>query len=261
VTDLWVFDRGESLCLFVPPYAADALCEVMHKYLIMDDARIEDQTSARSLLSLQGPQSGALLDTLLGSSAHTMPKNTCQDKILDTNPVTLFRLDHFGEEGYALLLDRAQAPAAWSFIMKKGAIPTGFEALETRRIEAGVPVMGKELDDKTFPQEAQLLDAISFNKGCYLGQETVARLQFRGHVNRRLTGFVQSSGPAPHVGLVFEAEGKEIGWITSFCGSPRLGRTVALGYLREEKRIMGQSLEAHTKEGTIRFEIAPLPFV
>ncbi|MDP1805888.1 MAG: glycine cleavage T C-terminal barrel domain-containing protein, partial [Acidimicrobiales bacterium] len=113
-----------------------------------------------------------------------------------------------------------------------GVTECGMDAYEAVRIEAGIPVMGRELDEGTIPAEAGVVDmSVSFTKGCYTGQELVARIDSRGgNVPRRLRGLVLSEGPAP-VGATVQADGKEVGKLTSVAFSPGLNATVALAYV------------------------------
>ena len=122
-----------------------------------------------------------------------------------------------------------EAPSAPS-----GVPGVSVEAYEAARIEAGIPVMGRELDEGTIPAEAGVVDrSVSFTKGCYTGQELVARIDSRGgNVPRRLRGVVVGEGAAPPAGAVVEADGKEAGRLTSVAFSPGLGATVALAYVR-----------------------------
>ncbi len=108
------------------------------------------------------------------------------------------------------------------------------EAYEAVRIEAGIPVMGRELDEGTIPEEAGVVGrSVSFTKGCYTGQELVARIDSRGgNVPRRLRGVVVAEGASPPPGAAIEADGKEAGRLTSVAFSPGLGATVALAYVR-----------------------------
>jgi folate-binding protein YgfZ len=114
-----------------------------------------------------------------------------------------------------------------------GVAMCGMDAYEAVRIEAGIPVMGRELDEGTIPAEAGVVDmSVSFTKGCYTGQELVARIDSRGgNVPRRLRGLVLEAGPAP-VGATVQADGKEVGKLTSVAFSPGLDATVALAYVR-----------------------------
>src|SRR6266567_7462416 len=104
----------------------------------------------------------------------------------------------------------------------------------TLRIEAGIPRYGAELGEDTLPLEAGLLNALSFTKGCYIGQEIVERTRSRGHVNWMLAGFFVQADAPPPMGEKLFLEGKEIGEITSACISPTLRKTIALGYVRRE---------------------------
>ena len=130
-----------------------------------------------------------------------------------------------GLPGRDLVGESPEAPA--------GVTRCGMDAYEAVRIEAGIPVMGSELDEGTIPAEAGVVDmSVSFTKGCYTGQELVARIDSRGgNVPRRLRGLVLAEGPAP-VGATVEADGKDVGRLTSVAFSPGLDATVALAYVR-----------------------------
>lgn len=130
-----------------------------------------------------------------------------------------------GLPGRDLVGESPDAPA--------GVPMCGMDAYEAVRIEAGIPVMGRELDEGTIPAEAGVVDmSVSFTKGCYTGQELVARIDSRGgNVPRRLRGLVLGEGPAP-VGAKVQADGKEVGRLTSVAFSPGLDATVALAYVR-----------------------------
>ena len=116
----------------------------------------------------------------------------------------------------------------------EGVRRCSLEAYEAVRIEAGIPVMGRELDENTIPAEPGVVDrSVSFTKGCYTGQELVARIDSRGgNVPRRLRGVVLADGSVPPVGAGIESDGKEVGRLTSVAVSPGLGATVALAYVR-----------------------------
>ena len=130
-----------------------------------------------------------------------------------------------GLPGRDLVGESPQAPA--------GVTMCGMDAYEAVRIEVGIPVMGSELDEGTIPAEAGVVDmSVSFTKGCYTGQELVARIDSRGgNVPRRLRGLVLEAGPAP-VGATVEVDGKDVGRLTSVAFSPGLDATVALAYVR-----------------------------
>ena len=136
--------------------------------------------------------------------------------------------------------------------------PIGSKAMESLRIEAGIPSYGNDLYEDTLPLEAGVLSALSFTKGCYLGQEIVERARSRGKVNWRLVGLLigDPQPPLPEEKLVHQ--GKEVGEITSSCFSPTLRKTIALGYLRREVAEAGTSLVL--KDRKISVEVSKLPF-
>ncbi len=138
-----------------------------------------------------------------------------------------------------------------------GVSPVGFEALEIRRIEAGTPRYGVDMDAKTLPQETGQLHAISFTKGCYIGQETVERIYSRGHVNRQLVGLRFAEKCEMARDMMVLVKGHPAGFTTSVTYSPSLGRTIALAYLRREASEPGTPVQVNNQDG----EVAALPFV
>src|SRR5439155_4477699 len=124
------------------------------------------------------------------------------------------------------------AVSFWQILTQAGARPAGKEAFEVLRVEAGVPRYGVEMNEERFVVEVgRTPQAISYSKGCYLGQEPIVMARDRGHVNRTLLGLKLNGDPAPH-GSLLHRDGKEVGRVTSSVVSPRLGAAVALGYLR-----------------------------
>jgi len=130
------------------------------------------------------------------------------------------------------------------------------EALEILRVEAGIPLLGQELDDDVLPPEARLERAIATNKGCYVGQEIIARLRARGQVNHLLVGLRLEGADLPAVGTKLSAAGRETGEITSVARSPSQG-PIALGYVRREHAAEGTEVDL---DGG-RARVAALPFV
>jgi folate-binding protein YgfZ len=135
-------------------------------------------------------------------------------------------------------------------------VPATEEALDIARIEAGRPVIGRDMDENTLAQEVDMdrLGAISYNKGCYTGQETVARVHFRGHVNRRLRGLRFTSDPVSSGTELHDSEGKVIGTVRSAARSPRLG-AIALALVRRELE-PGDTVTADGHQATV----VELPF-
>jgi folate-binding protein YgfZ len=136
----------------------------------------------------------------------------------------------------------------------------GLEALEVLRIEAGVPVFGRDMTAETIPVEANLTDAISYTKGCYVGQEVIARLDARGHVNRRLMGLRLEGDVLPQAGDVIVSPERDVGWVTSVAFSPALQQPIAMGYIRREVYAPGTALAVQSAGATIAGKVVELPF-
>ena len=143
-----------------------------------------------------------------------------------------------------------------------GVACCSLNAYEAVRIEAGIPVMGRELDEGTIPAEAGVVDmSVSFTKGCYTGQELVARIDSRGgNVPRRLRGVILGEGMSPPVGAAVSADGKESGRLTSVAFSPRLGATVALAYVRRAVEVPAEVM-LEWDEGSSPARVEALPLV
>ena len=166
-----------------------------------------------------------------------------------------------GEEGYEVWTGAKGLTAIWGAACGQaptyGMLPCGTRALETLRIEAGIPRYGQELGEDTIPNEAGLWNALSFSKGCYVGQEIVERARSRGHVNWVLMGLVLESETPPAAGEKLAREGREIGEVTSACVSPTLGKAIALAYLRREVAEPGTKLEFSSGAAA---QVVSLPF-
>jgi folate-binding protein YgfZ len=174
----------------------------------------------------------------------------------DGHRVTVVRSKAIGLEGYEIFLPADLFAQSWQLAVDAGARPGGLLAWEIARIEAGRPEWGLDMDDNTIPQEANFdeLEAISYTKGCYVGQEVVARLHFRGHVNKHLRGllFGQAEPPPPGA-LLFDQSEKQVGDVRSSALSPRRG-AVALAMVRREVQ-PGALLRARWDGGELQAEV------
>lgn len=223
LADLWVYMREEDIILIARDCLRDAVVATLNKFLIMEEAEIIDRTQDNSVLTVQGPNAESYVSDI--------------DYIKITASLT-------GLPGYLLVCPKDEAEVVKDNVLNAGASPVQPEALEYMRIEAGVPMVGRELDDSVIPQEAGLHHAISFEKGCYIGQEVVARLHFRGHVNRELTRFILECEEAPEAVAIIYHDGKEAGKITSACRKLDSNQIVGLGYLRSALRKAGEKYAA-----------------
>lgn len=230
----------------------------LRKYVVADKVTVEPLPVFA--LSVQGPQSRALMEKTLARELPVMTEYGHFATGLLGFPVRVIQASSTGEPGYEIWLDEDAMPSVWKEILARapaGALPAGTEALESLRIEAGIPRYGPDFGEDTLPLEAGLLNALSFNKGCYIGQEIVERARSRGHVNWKLVGLTIDSPQPPAAGEKLTSEGKDIGEITSACVSPTLAKTIALGYVRHEVSEAGTLL---TLTSGVAAEVSVLPF-
>jgi folate-binding protein YgfZ len=174
--------------------------------------------------------------------------------------IRVVRTDETAEEGYDLWVSTGGLERLWERLRESGARPVGRAAWDVLRVEAGVVRYGVDVDAATLLLEAPLPESYSLNKGCYLGQEVIARITYRGHVNRKIVGFRFAGARLPPAGAPILVEGKEVGRITSAVLSPALGVGLALGFLRREHHEPGTRVEVQDGGELLSAEVAALPF-
>jgi len=232
---------------------------ILRRYIIGDQVQIEP-LETRSL-AFEGPQAAGLLEKTLHVDLPPMKEYQHFATNYAGFPVRVVRMSNAGEEGYEVWVSAKGMLGLWGAACGQapsyGMLPCGTEALESLRIEAGIPRYGSELGEDTLPLEANLMNALSFNKGCYIGQEIVERARSRGAVNWKLAGVTIESAQPPNPGEKLTLDGKEVGEVTSSCVSPTLQKTIALAYVRKEHVAAGTSLQ--TASGAAA-QVASLPF-
>ncbi len=238
----------------------EKLMKVLERHILMDQVELEPLELYA--LAFQGPRARPLLEKTLHIDLPAMSEFDHWTTNYAGFPVRVARASSTGEEGYEVWVGPKGMMGVWGAAC--GQAPTydvlscGTEALESLRIEAGIARYGRELDEETMPLEAGLLNALSFTKGCYVGQEVVERTRSRGHVNWKLVGLWVNAATLPQPGDRLFSDKNEVGEVTSACLSPTLQRTIALGYVRREVSEPGQKL---TLAPAAPVEVTPLPFV
>ena len=219
------------------------------KFIIMDDVALEDMTSSTGTLDLVGPRAAELISELARVDISAIPASAHIEATLGSIPCRIIRHTWIDHPAAMLVVAREQLTALWQElegpVRAHGGAPAGLEALNSIRLESGTAWFGQDYDERNIPHEAGLeLSHISYEKGCYTGQEIVERVRSRGHANRRLTGlqFLAGEPPAPGTKLFFT--GNEAGHVTSAAISPLLGRPIGLGYVRREHSSIGTRLDA-----------------
>ena len=265
IADVRIFLRTDDVLVDVPPRAAAGWLSMVKKYVNPRLSRYQDVSDSLSDLSVYGPSSASILAKVLGTD--DAPIMALSDfghfvAIAWGVAITVARVPDLGVDGFALFVPAAGRDRAWEALQREGATPAGPDAFDIARIESGRPEWGIEMNENTLPQEANLdvLHAISYTKGCYTGQETVARIHFRGHVNRHLRGVrFDTTTSFPPGGELFDAAGKSVGEIRSVAQSPKLGG-VGLAMIRREVA-MDSELDVRSDDGGGKARVVELPFV
>lgn len=250
--DLRILDTGTELLLDTERIALQELFNMVRRFSIGYDVELHKRTLERSLLSLLGPRSAAIcgVQGALGATEHSHLEVTFGEDA-DAVQARAIRTD----TGVDLLCDSADLDALRAAVIDAGAVEIGEPAAECLRIERGRPRFGVDLDDTVIPQEAGLNErAVSFTKGCYVGQETVARLFYRGKPNRSLRGL--RSVTLLSVGTQLSYEGRAVGRVSSAALSPRYG-PIALALVRREAPVGAFVSAGPASTGA---EVVELPF-
>jgi len=233
VAQMTVLAGTDELWLLVEKVSASKLAAAFDKLIIMEDVQVLDASEDWEILGLTGPNAESILKA--------------------AEPA---RVIH-GELGYDLILPRASSQQVIQSLVSAGAAVIDFETWNVLRTEAGLPVYGLDLDETTTLPELGGR-GISYDKGCYIGQEVVARIKYIGHVNRRFVGFVCDT--MPKVGVVVQRQGKDVGSITTAVFSPSLGKSIALGFVSRTAAEPGTEVQL-MDEPAISARVASLPFV
>ena len=265
VADLRILALPDALLLDLPAGTAAPMAEYLERFRIMERADIEDISDSWAHISVQGPLASRAAALVLTDDVADLPLWTGITANFDMGPLHVFRISRCGEDGFDFFVPAAAAASLWSALCvsrpELAVHSVGKQALNVRRIEAGIPWWGAELDGSIVPLEARLEHAIDYNKGCYVGQEIIARIHARGHVNNQLAGFLIEGGTCPPKGSEIRHEGKKVGRTVSAVQSLKLDRPIALGYLRRELQEPGTKVVAATEAGEIPLTVVALPFI
>ncbi len=223
-SDLRVLKFGEDILVDTEPEGADAAREILGRYAPFSRVKLEDLSEGWSVLGLYGPGAGDLLDGLDLAEHQTTEVEIGGGTLIIAGvaaPVP----------GYDLLGPSETVARARESLIELGGIPANLDAYETARIRAGIPRFGADLTPENFPGEAGVLDrAVDFGKGCYPGQETVARMHYRGHPNKTLYRISYRGEHLAPGTPILQGE-KQVGTVTSVSPLPVDVETPALGYL------------------------------
>jgi folate-binding protein YgfZ len=241
------------------PGIAEPLLRHLDHYLISEQVELADHTAAFAQFHVAGPRAAAVLASALGVTPPAAPL-THIGFTFGGQEGQFRRHDALGVSGFDVVCPAAQAGQVWDRLTGAGARPAGLWTYEALRVEAGLPRQGADVDENTFaPEVGRTAQAISYTKGCYLGQEPIVMARDRGQVNRTLLGVKLPAGPVPR-GSPLLAGGKEVGRVTSVVHSPRLNMTIGLAYLRRGHQEPGTAVEVDVAGRHSPAEVVKPPF-
>ena len=264
IADVRIFRDDDSLIVDTGPRAAEGWAGVLRKYVNQRLAPYRDETTTLRDVGVFGPNARHVVAGVTGANAaalSVLPLYGHATVAVDGARVLVARVPDLGVEGFELFMPAEAFDTIWRLALDAGAEPAGLAAWEVARVEAGRPEWGLDIDDNTIPQEANFdeLHAISYTKGCYTGQEVVARVHFRGHVNRHLRGLrVAGAEPPPMAAQLIDGSGRPVGEVRTGVSSPRLGG-IALAMVRREIE-PGTSLSVRWDGGEAQADVSALPF-
>jgi folate-binding protein YgfZ len=256
LADLYAYNRGDSLLVDTDHSQLERVLSIFDKYIIMDDVEVANLSEKLTAIGIAGPK---VREMLRGAGFDVRELEPLQfvDLTWQQIGLTLVRGDNPSAESFEFWLAPSNVASLWEALGKAGAKPVGTSALDLLRIAAGIPRYGQDIRERDLPQETEQQRALHFTKGCYIGQEIVERIRSRGHVRRKFTGF-EIDGPLPASGAQIQADGKDLGEITSAASLPGASgeHRVALGYIRREIATPGKEVMI----GETKARVAELPF-
>jgi folate-binding protein YgfZ len=257
LAELEIYALPEKLLVLSHASQRERTVTTLKKYIIGSQVQVEDLTDKMGSVAVEGPRAAAVIEEACGVKLGSFAELSLREIAVDGNPCYLLRRSHFGQPGAELIASRAALPALWSKLLANvrahDGEPIGMAALNALRLEAAIPWFPADFNDAMIPHEAALEDThISFNKGCYTGQEIVERVRSRGHVNRKRVSLQFSTAQPPAPGTKLRVGEAEVGFVTSAAFSPAAGTSIGMGYVRREHLAPGSVVELDSATATVK---------
>jgi tRNA-modifying protein YgfZ len=251
VSDMRVSELGDRILIDLPEATAEGVRQRLADFIFSEEVEVRDASADLGHLGVYGPVAAAILESVLAPASREgleqLPIGSNRELRFGDIPAVVVSSDDYGVAGFEIFLSLPDVARLADAMRAAGATGVTADAVEVTRVEAGRPEFGPDMDEHTIPLEAGIeTRAISFTKGCYVGQEVIIRVLHRGQgrVARRLVGLLGASADGPLVrGMRIEAGNKAIGSITSAVMSPRLGRPIALAYVHRDSAEPGTVLQ------------------
>ena len=245
-SDSRIFVAEDHVLIDCEPQARQALLDHINSYIIMDDVRLEDAAGSTAAIALEGPRSDEIAGRALGE---VLPPSE-RYAHCESGGIRLLRASLSGQPGLWLICSPGQKDELLQKLQTAGAAPGSDQDFRVVRVENRRPRFGEDYSSANIPHETTLLNAVSFSKGCYLGQEIVERVRARGQVNKLLVSLEFETEQPPEAGTPIDYAGvddagadhagKEAGQLTSPIFSPRRGKVLAFAILRREAAERGE---------------------
>lgn len=233
--------RGSEPAFLIDTETAshESVLKTISRFTLAGDFKVADVTSETACLTLQGQGAGEVLQKVFEQGVSDLPENGVVETTWQGVPVTIIRASHTPEDGFDLFIDSSRKAELQQALETAGAQPVGDDTFEILRVEAGIARYGVDMDETNVVPETNLDNAVSYTKGCYVGQEIIVRIKHRGHPAKKLTGLRFETDQQVEPGaIIMSKENHEIGRVTSAVISPRLG-SIGLGYVRHEYLVEG----------------------
>jgi len=258
--DLRVYVFPDSLVLDIEAAQKDSVLRILEKARVSDDVEFHDMGMAGHIEVL-GPNADTRIAAVLGVEVRGLSRDSFLTVTSGRLSTYAGRVQSTGTISYTIWSPNSSLYDEWEKFSRAGVSPIGRDALELLRIETGIPRFGSEMDENTLALEVAPESALSFTKGCYVGQEIVARGTYVGQVRRKLLGLRVDGDLAPVHGDRVSNDGREVGFVTSAAWSPSLGRVVALAILRLDAVSPQATLFIDRGGWALRARLSPLPFL
>ena len=249
---LYIFCLDDGLLMLTSPQTRQRVAEWIDLYTFLEDVTLQDTTESAAMITVLGPEAPSLLEKVSNNTVSDLQVFESRSVSIAGIPTSLHRSDPVGSCGYDLIVSKENAEALWSAVTINGvgATPIGEACYNTLRIEAGIPRYGWEISEEVNPWEANLNQFIHFEKGCYVGQEVILRLDTYDKVQRHLMR-LELSGESPFNGVSLQKQGTRAGTITSTVKHPVFGNYLGLGLIRTAYATDNTELEITGSNGEI----------
>lgn len=249
VDRLLLYTSSDAVYALTGENNADNVARYLMRFVFFqDDFHIEDLSAETAILGVYGAQAEARLHELFGDDV-ALELHHWRQLALGERTVYVHRTDPVAGDGYFVICDVEEVDAVWARLLEAGLTPAGEEAFEYLRMESGLPRYGREITDAYIPLEAGLWSDVSFSKGCYTGQEIIARMESRGRLAKQLVR-VRAEAPL-EAGADVQANGRGVGTITSAAEGP--AGPLALAYVKT--RALGNEAEKALSAGEIALDV------